>query len=262
MPVFKFNSKADKLLFFMRSFLFPERCAVCGRLCKSRYFCKNCAKLLTPLEKKRCPRCGLPKDHCNCKHYFYYFDGIAAPFLNEGAAQTALYVFKFSGAKTVAPYFGHEMATDFARSFPGLSFYAVTAVPMKLNRKRKRGYNQAEVLARLVAKELGVPYRPLLRQTGQRAVQHKTNSARERFENIAGKFALCRGVDVRDKTVLLVDDIKTTGASLSECARQLKLGGASAVYCTTALITDYVKKEDQVKKISERVESNGNQHRN
>lgn len=243
--LFKPSSKITDFGFAVRSLLFPERCALCGKLCDTRYFCKNCKDLPQLYKNRRCAKCGLPLKNCECSFFFYYFDKIAAPFSNEGAAQKAFYAFKFSGAANVASYFAILMAETVQQQFSALTFDVVTAVPMHGAKKQKRGYNQAEVLGKLVAAELQLPYGTLLRQRRKIKDQHFAGNVQERFENTVGKYAVISKNRLKGKTVLLVDDIKTTGATLSECARQLKLGGATAVYCVTALITERKQEEKE-----------------
>lgn len=254
------SGRLSSLGFVLRSALFPERCAICDRLCSTRGFCESCKPKLVPYPKRCCARCGLPQQSCECAFYFYYFKGITAPFLNRDEAKTALYAFKFRGALSAAPYFAQQMASRVRRCFGEVHFNLVTAVPMSRGKLRQRGYNQAEVLARLVAAELSLPYSRLLRQNRKTKEQHFSGTVQERFENAAGKYGVRRGKSVAGKTVLLVDDIKTTGATLNECTRQLLLSGAEAVYCTTALITIYEKsaKENH----SGDVVNYGNQHSN
>lgn len=241
--LFKPSSKIFNFGFALRSLLFPERCALCGRLCSTRYFCNNCKDLPQLYEKRRCEKCGLPLKNCECAVFFYYFNKIVAPFPNEGAAKKAFYAFKFSGAANLASYFAILMAQSVKEQFSPLTIDVVTAVPMHRAKKQKRGYNQAEVLGKLVAAELKLPYRTLLRQCRKRKEQHFAGTVQERFENTVGKYAPNVKKRLNGKTVLLVDDIKTTGATLSECARQLKLSGAAAVYCVTALVTE--RKQDE-----------------
>ena len=227
--------------FVLRSALFPERCAVCGRLCTTRGFCKDCAVKIVPYPKRCCPKCGLPAPNCECALYFYYFKGVAAPFLNKDEAKTALYALKFRGALGAAPYFALQMANRVRQCFGRVNFDLVTAVPMGKTKLRERGYNQAEVLARLLAAELRLPYRRLLCQNRKTKEQHFSATVQERFENTVGKYRVKRFKNLTGKTVLLVDDIKTTGATLNECTRQLLLNGMGTVYCTTALVTNYEK---------------------
>ena len=100
----------------------------------------------------------------------------------------------------------------------------------------ERGYNQSEILAKGVAQNLKLPLYDLLKVKEARKRQHEVSKFKERFNNVNGVY------EVKDKlkfkNVLLIDDIKTTGATLDECAKCLKLKGVENVYCLTALVTN------------------------
>lgn len=236
------KNKLFEIGFFLRSIIFPERCAVCNKLCDTRYFCKDCAETLPQPKQNRCTACGLPEKHCNCKNNFYYFHKIVSPFMNEGAAKTALYRLKFMPDVSLAGYFGEQMANTVKENYKSVDFDFVTAVPMPLSSKRKRGFNQAEVLGKKMAKHLGLPYQNALKQKGKHPTQHLAKTFRQRYENVRNQYAVKSRINLISKNILLVDDIKTSGATLSECARLLRLNGAASVCCVTALVTD--KQED------------------
>ena len=113
--------------------------------------------------------------------------------------------------------------------------WPLTAVPLGRRRRRKRGYNQAELLARRVAGALHIPYADLLEKVRNNPAQRKQN-ARSRRVNVYGAYAVIDDSALWDKTVLLIDDVKTTGATLNECAKMLRMHGAKAVYAATVAI--------------------------
>ena len=115
---------------------------------------------------------------------------------------------------------------------------------MKLRKKLKRGFNQSEVLAKNISKILKIPIcNDALIAARKTKIQH-TLTKDERFKNVRGKFIANKKHDLTGKTVLLVDDIKTTGATLDECAKQLLSLGADEVYCVTGLMTPKNKKKE------------------
>ena len=109
----------------------------------------------------------------------------------------------------------------------------VTWVPLSRRRLRERGYDQARLLAKATAKELGLPLTPTLHKQRNTQPQSGTGDAAKRRANITGAYRMKRGADVAGKRVLLIDDIVTTGATLSECARVLGKAGAEQVVCAT-----------------------------
>jgi len=125
------------------------------------------------------------------------------------------------------------MAEKVLELFPNVESDVVTAVPMSRRKRGVKGFDHAEILAKAVASELGVEYRRMLAKVKKNKEQH-TLSAKERFSNVKGVYVAREN---NYKNVLLIDDIKTTGATIDECSRQLMLAGTENVYCSTAVIT-------------------------
>ena len=154
----------------------------------------------------------------------------------EGVLRTAIHHFKYRDRPQLDVPLGGLLAA-FARAngaaLNGLRFDALIPVPMHSVRKRLRGYNQSERLTRVLASELGLPLvtEALVRTRATRAQVGLTGEARR--GNVRGAFTVRRPEAVRGKTLLLIDDVVTTGSSLHECALVLKAAGAQAVYALT-----------------------------
>ncbi len=217
--------------------IYPERCASCGKLITKPYFCKDCGVNIKPISLKTCSLCGLPVKLCSCKYSFFYFKSSLAPFENEGPVKKGFYSFKFRRNRPVVPFFAESMASLVKEKLSDINFDFVCSVPCHRKTKALYGFDRVAFLARKTAKRLGLPFRNCLKQPAPGATQHKSATVDERFKNIRNKYRVKKGFDVRNKRVLLIDDIKTTGATLSECARELRLSGAKEVYALTALIT-------------------------
>lgn len=213
-------------------YLFPKRCIVCNTVIPTdKFLCEDCEGSLERIETKVCKRCGNTKTHCDCSRYVYHFRGAAAPYKNKDAAKIAVYGYKMRPNKDAAEYFAGPMVEQFRKMFPELSIDCVTAVPMKTLKKIGRGFDHTEHLAREVADRMALPYVPLLKDTGKSKPQHELKAA-ERFKNVKGKY---KAKQNSYTNVLLIDDIKTTGASLDECSRQLMLAGTENVYVLTVV---------------------------
>ena len=137
-----------------------------------------------------------------------------------------------------------EMTNKINESFCDINFDFVTFVPLSKRRYRKRGYNQAELLALKIADRLSIPCLKSLNKIRETETQRGA-SAKERRVNLFGAFDLVDGFDIDGKTVLLVDDVKTTGSTLNECSEILKAYGAKAVYCSVFAVTKRKKKNDK-----------------
>jgi ComF family protein len=115
----------------------------------------------------------------------------------------------------------------------GREFDAIVPVPLHPARQRERGFNQAAILAELLGASVDAPVRMVLERTRYTTTQTAYDRA-ERIENLHGAFRLRKNQDVRDFRVLLIDDVLTTGSTLSECARVLRLAGAVSIHAATA----------------------------
>ena len=152
----------------------------------------------------------------------------AGPLSYEGVVRDALLKFKFHGESASAEPLGKQIALCVSDCFAG-AFDIVSWVPVSGERKRRRGYDQAELLAKAAAKTWGLrPHRLLVKITDNPPQSGLSGSAARR-ENVAGVYALAQGAAVQGQRILLIDDICTTGATLLECRRTLLQGGAASV---------------------------------
>jgi len=218
------------------SFIYPNTCLACGEIItEGEYFCDYCYEFLERTDAdKQCLKCGLPKGKCDCNKEVYSFDGIIAPFYNTGGAQSAMYAFKFNRRRYVSVFFAQQMALRLKYVCKDTDFDGICYVPLSKKSYRKRGFNQSKEIAMHMSEILNIPL--LSNQLGcrkKRKSQHKT-AAEKRKENVKGVYYPLKKSSGR---ILLVDDIKTTGATLNECTKQLLSSGAASVYCITGLIT-------------------------
>ncbi len=229
------------------SALFPNVCVACGEIIpENEFLCEYCAEMAETVDFiKCCSRCGMPKKECRCFKRVFHFNGCVAPFYNDGVMQNAMYRVKFGRKEHIAKFFAERMALTVKTAFSDINFDMVTFVPTTFKRKMKRGFNQSELLANEICKILNVPiFKDLIICKKAAKIQHKLNFD-QRFKNVKGRYECNRKYKLNGKTVLLVDDIKTTGATLDECAKQLLLLGADKVYCVTGLMTAKNKKKEK-----------------
>ena len=215
--------------------VYPNRCLNCRKITTLKYFCKDCVNSTKPITVKACNRCGLPKKHCACKWNFYYFDEMISCFEADEATKRSFYSFKFGRNLSGGKFFSAKMVERLKLHPDYLDFNVIISVPSHRSTVNDRGYDQVKVLAKNIAKTTKINYASLLCQPQKSAKQHESSNISERFLNVSGKYSVLKNADVKDKIVLLVDDIKTTGATLSQCARELKLAGAEKVIAITAL---------------------------
>lgn len=207
--------------------LFTKRCRLCGEvIAPDETYCEACLKAEKPLGTL-CHKCGLPQQYCTCSldKFSPAYKGFCAPYYFSGSVRTAVYRFKNQGYTELADAFAQAIVKTVNERYPELHFDAVTYVPMTRFRKWKRGYNQSAMLAKKVAALLNIPCEAMLRKNRNTHSQRKL-TARQRKVNLYGAFDVLPDAKVKDKTVLVVDDVKTTGSTLSELSAVLKSEGA------------------------------------
>ncbi|MBR6510205.1 MAG: ComF family protein [Clostridia bacterium] len=224
----------------MLSAIYPNRCVVCGEIIpEGESLCEFCSEFIEVCDtSKLCIKCGSMKKNCYCNKRSFYYDGLVAPFLNEENARKVVYSFKLNRKERYCRFLAERMAVTIKQCYD-VDFDYVTYVPMKISTVFSRGFNQSYLLAKELSKNLGIPlgYK-FLKCVKSNKPQHEL-SGKERFDNVKGLYSapdLPAGVKI-----LLVDDIKTTGATLNECAKELYKAGASSVYCVAALLSEKKK---------------------
>lgn len=177
-----------------------------------------------------CLRCenDLPFTTGGGRQGFDFIDSCVAPLYYEGNVRDALIRYKFDGATAYAGLFGRLTASCIRERLEG-SYDLISWVPLSGKRLKTRGYDQAMLIAMAAALELSDVAAETLRKVKDTAPQSKTGAGEARRANISGAYEVCDAELVAGKRILLIDDIVTTGATLSECARMLGLAGAESV---------------------------------
>ena len=210
-----------KVLDWLLDLIYPPRCAFCRRLLSGREkgVCRFCRPKLP----------YVPAD--GQVQHFRNVDKCLSPLYYHGSVKDSLHRYKFGGATAYADIYSEFIVKCIDEN--QISCDSITWVPLSRRRLRKRGYDQAELLAELIAKHLGQRPIRLLKKLRDTPPQSQTGSAEKRRANIAGAYACLHPEQVQGKRILLVDDIVTTGATLSEAAKVLKKAGAKEVICAT-----------------------------
>jgi ComF family protein len=218
-------------------FVFPPRCPACAERTKHVALCDTCAAAIAPARSPLCPSCGesFPgsgPDHCcsRCLRRSPHFARARACALychdRHSPLIDVLHRFKYGRDVTLAPVLGAFLADHCP--LPD-DHDLVIPVPLDLERLRWRGFNQAAVLARVLAARRRRPLRPMALQRCRVTPPQVGLGEDERRRNIAGAFAVRDRAAVRRRTILLVDDVMTTGATVDECAKTLRRAGARRV---------------------------------
>ena len=205
-------SRKDRIL----DFFFPPRCAFCGAILEEigDGVCSACRKAL--------PRAAETERKCD------FVRAYTAPFYYEEPVRQGMLAYKFRNAPSRGKVFGRMIGEDLLRR--GIDgFDLISWVPLSAKRHRRRGYDQARLLAEAAAEALGTTAVPLLRKARDVSPQSRLRTPEERRANISGCYVVRSADAVRGKRILLIDDIITTGSTLSECARMLLTAGAVSV---------------------------------
>ncbi len=227
----KFNKEA------ILNILFPRRCPVCGEIVKpaGRLICPSCFRELSFVKSPTCKKCGKEiedetmefcEDCMAHRHVFEY--GMALLNYND-AARNSMVQIKYHNKREYLDFYGAALAARYERIIRKMKVDAIIPVPVHPSRRRKRGFNQAEVLANIVGERLGIPVRSELLKRTKKTLPQKELSAGERLKNLSGAFQT-EAVPADIRRVLLVDDIYTTGSTIEACARVLKASGIENIY--------------------------------
>ncbi len=224
--------------------LFTNHCPYCnGLMGKDRTLCDDCKKNLPVIGDERCKYCGAEKSRCTCKKHRKGFESVVAPFYYENGIKSAIYNLKFSGKEFVARNLAQKMAEVVDKEYKGVNFDFICYVPFTVSQQIKRRYNQSELLTMNLSEKLNIPVENALVKHFDTNAQHKM-SYKERAGNVFGIYDVAEDVNVKGKTILIVDDVKTSGATLDECSWILRIRGAEKVYCVVSAIAG-VKPEDE-----------------
>ena len=190
----------------------------------------SCVDSLPELKPPFCRVCAQPNAPATCHRCLESppaFDGIRAPYEMEGTVKEAIHNMKYRGLKAAAPELA-ELLANYLEEHP-MPGDVLTPVPLHPRRLRSRGYNQSALLAKELSKKLGLDMNQSLLIRAKNNQPQVSASRDERRENVQGSFRCDGRADGR--TVILVDDVATTGSTLSACAAVLKAAGASSVWC-------------------------------
>ena len=207
---------------FIENLVYPRRCVFCsGFLDKNSNedVCSECAEKL-PWTKKKCKSKG------------EFFSECLSPLYYDGKAGEALRRFKFMRKTSYARCMG-KLIADCVRENGKGDYDVIAWVPISARRMRKRGYCQAKLLAKEVSKALDIKCSLLLRKRRHTPPQSTLSGLAARKANISGAFSAVNKSGIAGSSVLLIDDVITTGATLSECTRMLLMAGARNVSCAT-----------------------------
>lgn len=216
--------------------LFPRRCPVCDRPVRpfGKLICDECRGKFVYIKEPVCLKCGKAlgeeiQEYCtDCRGIRHLYDRGRAVYEYPGVA-AAIYRFKYKGRAEYADYFGRCMAVQLGGWLRENRVQALVPVPIHADRYRSRGYNQAQLLAEKMSRELGIPVRSDLVWRVRKTAPMKELSAAERQNNLKRAFKICCN-DVKLDTIVIIDDIYTTGSTMDAMSRELRKAGVKRIF--------------------------------
>lgn len=228
----------SKVIQIIKKIVFTNRCKICGSVIElDAQLCDDCANL-KQIELPRCMLCGESKADCACKKHKNEYKQIVAPYYYEDTIISAVHNLKDNNMPFLAENMADAVCSCVQKELTDVEFDFITYVPLRKLRERRRGFNQSALIAQGVSKITGIPLKCLLKKVRYTGVQHH-KSRRKRKSAVFGAFDVCDKYKstLEGKNILLIDDVKTTGSTLNECAKMLKIYGAQSVYCAAFAIT-------------------------
>lgn len=206
-----------KLLHFLSQWLYPPKCVLCGRI-------------LERDETDLCHSCRVNAPDCPVLRAKYpYLNSWVALWYYDDVVRRSLLRYKFYGRRGQAEAYGRLLGMKLMRQ-DLLDFDILTFVPISDKRRRKRGFDQVELLAEKLGSQIGKHPQPLLKKLRDNPAQSGISGQAERRANVLGVYQVLHPEQLAGKKILLLDDIVTTGATASECARVLLTAGAKEVH--------------------------------
>lgn len=227
----------------LTDWLFPKRCPVCQDIImpKGHLICPGCFLKLSYVNRSACKKCGKElsdntNEYCmDCKNHKRSFEYGMALINYDDIASRSMVQMKYKHKKEYLEFYGYAIAKRYKARLLNIKADCFVPVPIHASRKRKRGYNQAQILAEHISLYTGIPVYTDILIRNKKTVPQKKLSPKERLANLEQAFQAGE-IPEFVKSVILVDDIYTTGSTIEACTRVLKKCGVRYVYFVTICI--------------------------
>lgn len=220
--------------------LYPQTCHFCGKICREK-ICRECAKKVEYIQEPRCKRCGKPirydeKEFCHdCANSQVSYEQGKNVWLHKGPVRWSIYQFKYHNRRVYGEFYAQELYRLYGKQLKDWGIQVIIPVPLHKKRKRKRGYNQAEIIAKHLGKLSGLPVETKAVIRVQNTKPQKELNHKDRKKNLREAFRVTKRWR-SPQNVLLIDDIYTTGNTIDAVAKVLKEKGANKVWFLTISI--------------------------
>lgn len=222
--------------------IYPKRCPICGDIAIPRgdLACFSCRHKLLPIEEPRCKKCSKPiafeeKEFClDCERKHHHYIKGYALWVYDSVMKKSIADFKFHGRREYSEFYVEEIIKRYSKDIQRIAPDVLVPIPIHKSKQLQRGYNQADILAKGIGKELNIPVLSQLLLRDKKTLPQKQLDDKERLKNLEKAFAYSKeesdryGQTVRK--VMLVDDIYTTGSTIEACTNILLQNGVEEVY--------------------------------
>lgn len=221
--------------------LYPQRCPFCDKVLFQDIFsdaydvCPECRKKIKFIKEPVCKKCGKPifdsrAEKCyDCEKDQHAYEQGKALLIYSGCVKESLYRFKYAGRREYADYYGKRLAQCYGNWIAEKKIDAVIPIPLHQRRKKQRGFNQAEAVARVLGQQLNIPVKTNLLKRIKNTQPQKELTNKARKNNLKKAFKM-NGNELQWNCILLVDDIYTTGSTIDEAAQEIISSGVRCIY--------------------------------
>lgn len=240
----------DKILRFLTGVLhvlYPKRCPICDKIVSTSFLsqeypiCISCRNKVEYIKEPACKKCGKPitnerSEFCgDCICHTHFFEQGKALWVHKGIVKKSIYRLKYGNRREYAKTYAQEIVKQYGPWIKQKKVQAIIPIPLHKKRKRQRGYNQAELIAVEIGKQMDIPVYNKILQRSLYTQPQKNLDDKERKNNLKKAFKITEN-DVKLRHVLLVDDIYTTGSTMDGAAKALRTTGVEAIYCVSVSI--------------------------
>ena len=220
--------------------LYPQTCYFCGKICKKN-MCPECAEKVEYIEEPRCKKCGKPirygeQEFCHdCSEHAFSYEQGRSIWLHKEPVRWSIYRFKYGNRRIYGEYYAEEWYRLYGNKLKEWGIDVIIPIPLHRKRQRKRGYNQAEILAEYLGELTGIKVVEDAVVRRKYTSPQKRLDNKERRKNLHNAFAVVKDLN-SFKNILIVDDIYTTGSTINEVAKTITLNFTSKVWFLTISI--------------------------
>lgn len=220
--------------------IYPQTCYFCGKICRTP-ICRDCFEKVEYIKEPRCKKCGKPvryaeQEFCeDCKKTEHAFEQGASLWLHKGPVSWSIYQFKYHNRRIFGEFYAKELWRLYGKLIKAWQIDVIVPVPLHWRRRRDRGYNQAEIIARHLGRLSGIPVNCKAIKRVRYTRPQKELNDKDRKKNLKEAFRVTRYWKKESK-VLIIDDIYTTGNTIDSAAQELRKNGAEKIWFLTISI--------------------------